>query len=123
MASSPVSGEAPRVSGLARSLRMCCCRRRMPSRFSDLRASESGELTQALVGDKQTTSSGVNSSGGVDGGGVADGVRGRGEDGGRHCDRSSTTTTTVLCASVSGNVATVAMEDSPAALHLSGWVS
>lgn len=77
------------MSGLARRLRSCCCPHALATRFSDLRATESGELTQALVGDKPAGAStnasdnvrghcgafsGDQGDDGVAGGGDCDGV-------------------------------------------------
>lgn len=101
MATSPTPGEAPKVSSLVRRLRACCCPHRLASRFSDLRASESGELTQALVGDKQTTSPGVNSAN-VDGVATSSG----GAVDGSNCDTTPlTTTTAAVGTSVPGDLA------------------
>lgn len=69
-----------KASALARVLRACCCPHGLGTRLSDLRATESGEITQALVGDKPAVSC-INSHAA----GTADGRGGGGEGGDGRC--------------------------------------
>ena len=101
------SDSSTKATSFVRRLRSCCCPRRLSSRFSDLRASESGELTQALVENKATgpASTATQPSDRLEGGEViVVGVNGEqhGQESSSLSMTTATTTTTIVAANNSG---------------------